>query len=54
MKEKLFITKAEYKQMIVTLEGQMHLAAKTEEYHRAAMIKDRIRELKEELEKAAE
>ncbi|OGY62440.1 MAG: hypothetical protein A2745_03130 [Candidatus Harrisonbacteria bacterium RIFCSPHIGHO2_01_FULL_44_13] len=50
-KEKLFITKEEYQQMIKTLEEQMHLAAKAEEYHRAAMIKDRIRELKEEMEK---
>lgn len=52
-KEKLFITKDEYKHMIKVLEEQMHLAAQSEEYHRAAMIKDRIRELKEEMEKAA-
>jgi len=51
-KERLFITKDEYRQMIKTLEEQMHLAAKSEEYHRAAMIKDRIRELREEMEKA--
>ncbi len=51
-KEKLFITKDEYRQMIRVLEEQMHLAAQSEEYHRAAMIKDRIRELKEEMEKA--
>ena len=50
-KEQLFITKDEYRQMIATLEQQMHLAAKAEEYHRAAMIKDRIRELNEEMEK---
>jgi alpha-amylase/alpha-mannosidase (GH57 family) len=51
-KEKLFITKEEYKQMIKTLEEQMRIAAQAEEYHRAAMIKDRIRELREEMEKA--
>lgn len=51
-KEKLFINKAEYRQMVKTLEEQMTLAAKAEEYHRASMIKDRIRELKEEMEKA--
>ena len=50
-KEHLFITKEEYRQMITTLEEQMHLAAKAEEYHRAAMIKDRIRELNEEIKK---
>ena len=50
-KEQLFITKDEYRQMIATLEQQMHLAAKAEEYHRAAMIKDRIRELNEEMKK---
>lgn len=53
-KEKLFITKEEYKEMIKTLEDQVKLAAKAEEYHRAAMIKDRIRELREEMEKAKE
>lgn len=51
-KEKLFITKEEYKQMIKTLDEQMKLAAKAEEFHRAAMIKDRIRELREEMEKS--
>lgn len=51
-KGKLFITKADYKQMIETLTEQMRLSASREEYHRAAMIKDRIRELKEEMEKA--
>ena len=51
-KEKFFITKDEYKQMIKVLEEQIQSAAKAEEYHRAAMIKDRIRELKEEMEKA--
>lgn len=53
-KEKLFITKEEYQQMIKTLDEQMHLAANAEEYHRAAMIKDRIRELKEEMDKGKE
>lgn len=52
-KEKLFITQEEYKKMIKILEEQMQLSVKTEEYHRAAMIKDRIRELKEEMEKSA-
>lgn len=51
-KEKFFITKAEYQQMIKVLEEQIQSAAKSEEYHRAAMIKDRIRELKEEMGKA--
>lgn len=50
-KEKLFITKDDFQQMIKTLEEQMRLSAKSEEYHRAAMIKDRIRELREEIEK---
>ncbi len=50
-KEKFFITKEEYGQMIEILEDQTRLAAKNEEYHRAAMIKDRIRELREEVKK---
>lgn len=50
-KEKLFITKEEYEKMIETLREQMHAAAKNEEYHRAGMIQDRIRELKEEMKK---
>ena len=37
--------------MIGTLEEQMELSANSEEYHRAAMIKDRIREIREEMEK---
>ncbi len=53
-KEKLYITKAEYRQMIKTLKAQMALSAKAEEYHRASMIKDRIRELTEAEEKAKE
>ncbi len=53
-KEKLFITKAEYQQMVKVLEEQMANAAGTQEYHRAAMIKDRIRELHEEAQKAKE
>lgn len=51
-KGKLFITKADYAQMIHTLNEQMRLAAQREEYYRAGMIQDRIRELKEEMEKA--
>ena len=50
-KEKLFITRAEYGKMIKTLTEQMRLAAESQEYHRAAMIKDRIRELEEEMKK---
>jgi len=50
-KEKLFITKEEYEKMIETLKEQMYAAAKNEEYQRAGMIHDRIRELREEMEK---
>ncbi|MDP3052523.1 MAG: UvrB/UvrC motif-containing protein [bacterium] len=50
-KEKLFITEEEYEKMIETLREQMYAAAKNEEYHRAGMIQDRIRELKEEMKK---
>ena len=49
-KEKLFITEKEYEDMIGVLGEQMKLSADSGEYHRAAMIKDRIRELKEEME----
>ncbi|MDP3962412.1 MAG: UvrB/UvrC motif-containing protein [bacterium] len=50
-KEKLFVTKEEFEEMIKTLREQMKSAADTQEYHRASMIKDRIRELEEEMEK---
>src|SRR3989344_6082533 len=50
-KEKLFVTKEEYQNMISNLKEQMKTAADSEEFHRAAMIKDRIRELKEEMGK---
>ena len=50
-KEKMFITKGEYEEMIKTMTEQMRLAAKSEEYHRAASLKDRIRELQEEMER---
>ena len=50
-KEKLFVTKEEYENMISNLKEQMKTAADSEEFHRAAMIKDRIRELKEEMGK---
>ena len=50
-KERFVMTKEEYRDMIETLKEQMYLSAKTEEYHRASMIKDRIRELEEELKK---
>lgn len=48
-KEKLFVTKEEFEEMIKTLREQMKSAADTQEYHRASMIKDRIRELEEEM-----
>ncbi|MEK7626965.1 MAG: hypothetical protein AAB397_00075 [Patescibacteria group bacterium] len=51
-KEKLFITEKEYEDMIGVLNEQMKLAANSEEYHRASMIQDRIRELKEEMKLA--
>ena len=50
-KEKLFITREEYEKMIGTLKEQMRAAAENEEYHRAGMIQDRLRELKEEMKK---
>ncbi len=50
-KEKLFITTEEYGRMIRTLKREMRLAALSKDYHRAAMISDRIRELQEEKEK---
>ncbi len=50
-KEKLFVTKAEFEDMVKNLREQMKSAADGEEYHRASMIKDRIRELEEEMEK---
>ena len=51
VKEKLFINREEYQEMIDSLEKEMHFSANAEEYHRAAMIKDRIRELREEIKK---
>lgn len=51
-KGKLFITKEEYGQMIETLKEQVGSSAKDEDYHRAAMLKDRILELGEEMKKA--
>ncbi len=51
-KGKLFITKEEYNKMIETLKGQIKSAVKDEDYNRAAMLKDRIQELAEEMEKA--
>lgn len=51
-KQSFYVTREEYKQVITALKEQMRLAAKSEDYHRAAMIKDRIRELNEEMEKA--
>ena len=50
-KEKLFVTKDEYEDLIKTLTEQMHQSAESEEYHRASMLKDRIRELGEEMNK---
>lgn len=49
-KEKMFVTKEEYEEMIKTMSVQMRQASEAEEYHRAASIKDRIREIKEEME----
>lgn len=51
-KGKLFITKEEYGQMIEILKQQVGSAAQDGDYHRAAMLKDRILELNEEMEKA--
>jgi len=51
-KGKLFITKEEYGQMIEILKQQVTSSAKDEDYHRAAMLKDRISELTEEMGKA--
>lgn len=48
-KEKMFVTKEEYEDMIKVLREQMKSAASSEEYHRASMLKDRIRELDEEM-----
>jgi hypothetical protein len=50
-KEKLFITKEEFEDMLKNLREQMKSAAEAEEFHRASMIKDRIRELEEEMKK---
>src|SRR3989344_159649 len=50
-KKKLFITREEYEKMIGTLKEQMRAAAENEEYHRAGMIQDRLRELEEEMKK---
>ncbi|HEU0081050.1 MAG TPA: UvrB/UvrC motif-containing protein [Candidatus Paceibacterota bacterium] len=50
-KEKLFVTAEEFEDMIKNLREQMRSAAQAEEYHRASMIKDRIRELEEEMER---
>lgn len=51
-KGKLFITKNEFGKMIDTLKDQVESSAKDADYHRAAMLQDRIRELTEEMEKA--
>ena len=51
-KGKVFISREEYKQMIDTLLNEVRLAAVAEDYHRAAMIKERVRELSEEMKKA--
>lgn len=54
IKERPYVTKQEYKNMIDTLVDQMRLAAKSEDYYRAGMIKDRVVELAGEMEKAKE
>lgn len=48
-KGKYFITQDEYKHMIKTLDDQIKIAVQNEQYYRAAMIRDRIKELKEEM-----
>lgn len=52
--ERPYITRDEYHHMISVLKEQMALSAKAEEYHRAAMIKERILELTEEAQRAHE
>ncbi|OGM99783.1 MAG: hypothetical protein A3B91_02200 [Candidatus Yanofskybacteria bacterium RIFCSPHIGHO2_02_FULL_41_29] len=52
-KGKLFITKAEYGQMVETLKEQVQSASKDGDYHRAAMLKDRIQELTEEMDETS-
>lgn len=49
-KESFVMTKKEYQEMIDRLVEQMHLSAQSEEYYRLAMIKDRIAELRAEME----
>lgn len=51
-KGKLFITKDDYGHMVKTLGEQVASAANDEDYHRAAMLQDRIKELTEEMDKA--
>ena len=53
-KGKLFISKEEYGKMVETLNEQVKSSAHDGDYHRAAMLKDRIQELTEEMEKAKE
>ena len=52
--EKETLSKSEYAVMIENWKVQMDEAAKNGEYYRAAMLKDRVRELSEEMEKAKE
>jgi hypothetical protein len=51
MKEIIVMTSKDYELMIKNLKNQIKLSVKTEEYHRAAMIKDRVKELEEEMKK---
>ncbi len=48
-KEKLFVTHEEYQQMIEAQIEQMKVAAQNEDFHQASTIKNRIRELREEI-----
>ena len=51
-KENTVLTKSEYAEMIRNWKIEMGEAADNGEYYRAGMLKDRIRELSEEMEKA--
>ncbi len=51
-KQKIFITKAEYEQMIFRIKLQIKLAVSNEEFQQAAMMKDRVKVLTEEMKKA--
>lgn len=52
-KEKFFMSREEYEEMIKAMEERMRESARRDDYHQAAMIQDRIAELKVEMEKGA-